>query len=308
MLSLLISALLVATPAPTGPEGQCQAAPEGRIINGPGGPIFVRTIGEGRPILMIPSLARGSHDFDILATALAAKGYQSILPDPRATGASTSASAKDLFDLAADNIAVIQTLCTGPVVVLGHAFGNRVARSVATAAPDRVTEVILLAGGGEAPPTPLVTAALTGSLSEGMKPDAERLKDLRIAFFAKGNDASVWLRGWYPKAALLERKAGGATVTERWWRAGSAPVLLVQALEDPVAPPSNAAVLKRDLGDRLTLVALPHASHAMLPEQPAAIAAVLIQYLNGERDERAFRATIASTISPGPPSGARSAQ
>jgi len=292
MWSAVFTALALATAAPPPPDGRCQSAPDGRTIQGPGGAIYVRTVGVGRPILMIPSLARGSHDFDGLAASLAGRGFEVILPDPRATGRSTSAPAKDLFDLADDDLAVIRVLCTGKVDVLGHAFGNRVARSVATAAPDRVSHVILLAGGGEAAPTPVVSAALQGSVSQGSKPDGERLKDLQLAFFAKGQDASVWLTGWYPEAAKLERNAGGATPVSRWWTAGSAPVLLVQALEDPIAPPANAAALKRDLGDRLSLVGLPHASHAMLPEEPAAIAAVLVAYLDGERDEHRLQAIV----------------
>jgi pimeloyl-ACP methyl ester carboxylesterase len=133
-------------------------------------------------------------------------------------------------------------------------------------------------------------------VSEGSKPDGDRLADLRIAFFAKGQDASAWLTGWYPDAAKLERNAGAATPVRLWWTAGSARVLLVQALEDPIAPPANAAALKRDLGDRLSLVDLPHASHAMLPEQPAALSAVLVAYLNGERDEHRLQAIVERTV------------
>jgi hypothetical protein len=29
-------------------------------------------------------------------------------------------------------------------------------------------------------------------------PDAERLAALRLAFFAPGHSASIWLTGWYP--------------------------------------------------------------------------------------------------------------
>jgi len=297
MRSLLVFLFALGAASAALAEGHCRSAAQGRSIARPdGGAIFVRTIGEGRPVLMIPSLGRGAQDFDALAGTLAARGFEAILPEPRGVGRSTSLPARDLFDLAADDIAVIEALCDGQVDVLGHAFGNRVARAVAVAAPDRVAGVMLLAGGGEAPPTPPVAAALQGSLQEGILPDAERLADLRIAFFARGADASVWLRGWYPPTAGLERAAGAATPVARWWTAGRAPVLLVQALEDPIAPPANAAALKRDLGARLTLVALPHASHAMLPEQPAAIAEVLTAWLDGERDEGRLDTIVARTV------------
>lgn len=291
---LIAAALAVAEPTP--PTGVCQSAPRGRTITTPDHvSIFVRTVGSGRPVLVIPSLGRGGADFDRLARTLARRGYQTILPDPRGIGRSSGPPAKDLFDLAADDIAVIQTMCSGPVDVVGHAFGNRVARSVATIAPGRVKRVVLLAGGGEAQPTPRTLEALLGSVAQGSKPDAQRLADLRIAFFANGHDPSVWLTGWYPDAAAMQRKAGAATPTERWWKAGSGPVMLIQALEDVVAPPANAEALRRDLGERLTLVEMPHAGHAILPEQPRAVAAVIDAYLSGNRSEPELRAIVART-------------
>jgi pimeloyl-ACP methyl ester carboxylesterase len=284
---------LAALAASLNAVGYCRSEPSGMIINGVNsGPIFVRTIGFGHPILMIPSLARGSHDFDELARTLAKQGFMSILPDPRGTGASTHAPVKHLFALADDNLKVVDALCTGRVSVLGHAFGNRVARPLATSAPDRIAQLILLAGGGEATMSTETARALRGSLAQGAKPDAERLDDLKIAFFAKGQDPRSWLTGWFPDAAKLQQQAMAATPTALWWRAGVAPILLVQATEDPVAPPANAEALKRDVGSRLSLVMLRHASHAMLPEQPAAIAAVVADYLKGERGEARLQADV----------------
>jgi pimeloyl-ACP methyl ester carboxylesterase len=292
-LAMVYAAALTVAPIP---EGRCQSVPQGRVVsNASGQPIFVRTVGIGRPLLVIPSLARGARDFDKLATMLAKEGVETVLPDPRATGQSTGVPAKDLFDLAGDDLRVIEALCTGRVDVLGHAFGNRVARALATEAPDRVSSVILLAGGGEVRPTPRTTEAVQGALSEGIKPDAERLEDLRLAFFARGQDASVWLKGWYPDAAKLERAASLATPVAKWWKAGGAPVLLIQASEDPVAPSENAAALKRDLGKRLSLVELPHASHAILPEQPQAVAAVIDAYLKGTRDAAQLQRIVSKT-------------
>ena len=282
--------LALLTAAAVALAGSCHPAPEGRTVATPAGAsIFVRTVGQGRPVLMVPSLGRGVSDFDALSHDLAAKGYMAILPDPRGIGRSTGGAGKDLFELAADDLAVIDSMCDGPVDVVGHAFGNRVARSLATMAPERVSHAVLLAGGGEAPPTARTMAALQGSYSQGRKPDVERLEDLRIAFFANGRDPSVWLTGWFPEAADMQRKAVAATPSERWWKAGRGPVMLIQALEDPIAPAANAEALRRDLGDRLTLVELPHASHAILPEQPKAVAEVVAAYLSGERSEATLK-------------------
>lgn len=288
---LLAMALAAAQPA------TCEAVPDGRTIEtGPGAVMHVRTVGRGRPVLYIPSLARGVGDFDDLAGRMTKRGYMAILAEPRGWGGSKGPQAASLFELAKDYEVVLSTLCKGPVDVVGHAFGNRVTRALATSAPERVARIALLAGGGEVAPTPEVSAALRGSVSQGEKPDAERLKDLQLAFFAKGNDPSVWLTGWSPAVARAQQTAGGGTKVADWWTAGRAVVMLVQATEDPIAPPGNGAVLKRDIGERLSLVSLPHASHAILPEQPEAVAAVLAAWFGGERDESRLQAAIDAKV------------
>lgn len=262
-----------------------------RMIETPhGARIAVRTQGEGPAVLFIPSLGRGAEDFDALALAAADAGFHAIQPQPRGIGESVGPPAASLFDLAADVAAVIAALGLAGAHLVGHAFGNRVARATAARFGPMVESVILLAGGGEVPIPPEVSAAIRGCLAQGRKPDAERLADLRTAFFAKGADASVWLRGWSAEAAAAQQAAGRATPLGDWWRAGEARVLLVQAAEDPVAPAGNAEALRRDIGERLSLVTLAHASHAILPEQPAAVAAVVTAWLAGQCDECALQA------------------
>ena len=289
--ALLAMALAAAQPA------SCEAVPDGRTIaTAPGVVMHVRTVGFGRPILYIPSLARGVGDFDDLAGRMAKRGYMAILPDPRGWGGSQGPRAANLFELARDYEVVLGELCNGPVDVVGHAFGNRVARALATASPEAVGRLALLAGGGEVQPTAEVRAALEGSAAQGEKPDAERLEDLQLAFFARGADASVWLTGWNLEMARSQGRANRATPPAEWWTAGRAPVLLVQAAEDPIAPPGNGAALKRDIGERLSLVSLPHASHAILPEQPEAVAAVLAAWFGGERAEPRLQAAIDAKV------------
>lgn len=259
--------------------GSCRAVPEGLMVDtGAGARISVRTVGRGRPILFIPSLGRGSADFDAVAARLATQGFMSVLPQPRGIGGSSGPPPSTLFDLADDVASVTRALCAGPVDVVGHAFGNRVARAFATRHPEMVSKLALLAGGGEAPIPPKIMAALQGSYAQGLKPDPERLEDLQLAFFARGHDPSPWLTGWYPQAAAAQMVAVRSTPTSSWWTAGGAPLLLVQASEDPIAPMANAEALRRDIGPNLTLVVLRHASHAMLPEQPAAISLALARY------------------------------
>jgi pimeloyl-ACP methyl ester carboxylesterase len=46
-----------------------------------------------------------------------------------------------------------------------------------------------------------------------------------------------------------------------------------------MAPPANGHALKETLGDRVQLIDLADAGHALLPEQPEAIAEAIIAFL-----------------------------
>jgi pimeloyl-ACP methyl ester carboxylesterase len=54
--------------------------------------------------------------------------------------------------------------------------------------------------------------------------------------------------------------------------------LVLQGLDDVLAPPENARILKAELGDQVTVVDIPQAGHAMLPEQPQLIAKAVTRY------------------------------
>ncbi len=241
--------------------------------------IGVTVRGEGPTVLVIPSQGRGVADFADLAERLVEAGRRVVMPEPRGIGASRGSNENiTLAVLAGDAAAVIDRLGGGPADVIGHAYGNRVARMLATIRPDLVRRVVLLAAGGKAPVPDDVAAAFDVCFRLDA-PEAERLAAIGTVFFAAGNDARVWLDGWSLEAAALQAVADGATPVETWWHAGSAPLLVIQGLEDRMALPANGRMLKGELGARVTLVELTGASHALLPERPDAIAETVIGYL-----------------------------
>ena len=126
-----------------------------------GADIAVRTLGEGPTLLLLPGLGRSSNDLDAFATRLVAAGYRAVLPEPRGMGDSTGRlDGITLHDLARDIAAVIETLCDGPAVVIGHAFGNRIARCLAADHPALVDLVVLLSSSGKVQPTPEIAEAI----------------------------------------------------------------------------------------------------------------------------------------------------
>ena len=119
-------------------------------------------------------------------------------------------------------------------------------------------------------------------------PESERLRHLEHVFFAPGNDARVWLHGWREDVMHMEREATEATPKPEWWNAGTAPVLDMQSELDPLSPPDSRNCYVEQFGaHRVTVTLIPRAAHALLPEQPEAVAKALIAYLKKlDADER----------------------
>jgi pimeloyl-ACP methyl ester carboxylesterase len=241
--------------------------------------------GKGPAIVILPSLGRGAEDYDRVAADLAADGFRVLRPQPRGIGRSIGPmEGLTLHDYAADVAAVIAQQTKPPVLVVGHAFGNFVARMLATDHPDMVRAVVLAAASpGKVPPgsgpviAPDVREAIDKSGDANLS-TAERLRFLQRAFFAPGNDPHVWLKGWHPAAQKAESAASAATPVDQWFAAGSAPILDLQAEDDTVAPRKFSHVLKDALADRVTIVVIPHAGHALAPEQPRAMADAIAAY------------------------------
>ncbi|MEZ5244629.1 MAG: alpha/beta fold hydrolase [Acidimicrobiales bacterium] len=248
-------------------------------VAGPAGPIEVHEYGDGEPVVMIPSLGRGAADFDDLALRLARAGYHAIHPEPRGIGGSTGdLTDLTMADLAADAAAVIQAVVGGPVTIVGHAFGNRVARMTATDYPHLVDTVVLLCCGGLVPPAPEHAAALR-QVFDAEASEEDHLAAVASAFFAPGNDAAVWVDGWHATAAAGQAAATTKQAVEHWWGAGGKDLLVVQPLQDVMAVPENAHRICEEFGDRATMVTVDNAGHALLPEQPDAVEVAVRSWL-----------------------------
>jgi len=182
-----------------------------------------------------------------------------------------------LHDYARDVAEVIRRLAGKPAFVLGHAFGQWIARCLAADHPDLVLGVVLAAAAAKS-----VDPALRGEQARCIDtslPDPVRLAALRVAFFAPGHDPTAWLDNWYKAASKSQRAAAAATPIEDWWGAGSAPILDIQAKRDPWRPPATRFSIRDDLGaDRVRIVVIADASHALIPEQPQAVVNAVLDW------------------------------
>lgn len=235
--------------------------------------------GDGALMTLLPSLGRGAGDFDPMAEVFAAEGFRVLRPQPRGIGASSAEPPyADLHDCSNDVAAVIEAEGAGPSIMVGHAFGNRVSRLLATIRPDLVSGVVLVAANvGHAPSPPKVREAIRNSANPTL-PDDVRLEALRFAFFAPGNDARPWLENWRPDVLAAQRIAGDRTPRKEDYASGRAPVLYMQPSHDPLAHAGDADEYKAALGDRLTVVQIPQSSHAAIAEQPEFIAREIVAW------------------------------
>lgn len=242
--------------------------------------IEVLAQGSGAPVVMVPSLGRPAEDFDDLSRRLAAAGYRALRPQPRGIGGSKGPMhGLTLHDFARDMAAVIEKNGGGPAVVAGHAFGNFVARTTAADFPKLVRAVALLAATHTWPLRPELRDSINKSHEMDL-PEDVRLKHLQHVFFAPGSDARIWLDGWREDVMHMEREATEATPKPEWWTAGSAPVLDMLAECDPLSPPESRNCYVEQFGaHRVTTALIPRAAHALLPEQPEAVAKAMLDYL-----------------------------
>ncbi len=260
-------------------------AVERKVLERGGSRIEYYAQGSGPLFVLLPSLGRGAEDFDQIRPRLA-HACRVVTPQPRGIGGSSGQmTGITLHDYARDIAAVIENEGGGPAIIGGHAFGNFVARTTATDRPQLVRGVALLGATHVWPVPPDVRESIMKS-SDLSLPREERIRHLKHAFFAPNSDPGVWLDGWHPEVKKAQRVATDATPQAEWWQAGTVPVLDVQPEHDVMIPPESRSRYRDDLGERVTIVRIPNAGHALLPEQPEAVAQALLRFIQ-QLDARA---------------------
>lgn len=234
--------------------------------------------------VLIASARREASDFNELTASLVQAGYRTLAVEAPGIGDSDLPEGTvNLYDLAEGIKAVVDAEVSGPetaVAVIGHAFGNRVARAAATRYPGVFNAVVLIAAGGKNPIEPRANQALKNCFNP-VRTASQRLDDLRYAFFADGNDIpDYWRRGWHIKTALMQGAASPATPDTLWLAGGEGDMLVVQGSHDRIAPKADTAdVLQQQFPKRVEVVVIPNTGHALLPERPDEIAEAVMAFL-----------------------------
>ena len=235
----------------------------------------------GNLVCLLPGLGGGIRRFKDLGNHLASNGWRPVAINPRGAGLSQcDLDGLTLLDRAGDVAGVIEALGGSPAALVGYAFGNRLARCVAEDRPDLVSCVVLVCAGGKVPAEPEAARALARMVDPSL-PEEERIEAARLSLFAEGNEVPAdFLRdNRSAEAAAAQLKAIERTNTADWWNGGAVPMLVIQGEQDRMAPVRNGHLLREQFPDRVTVIDLPGAGHAILNEKPAEVAEAISDFL-----------------------------
>jgi pimeloyl-ACP methyl ester carboxylesterase len=240
--------------------------------------------GSGDTLVLLANGGCSTSYFDELARHLASTGLQIAAINMRGVGSSQGPlEGITLHDLAADVAGVIEALDCGPAHVLGHAFGNRIARCLAADHPALIRSVILLAAGGLIGPVTPLGSAFRNARDPKMR-GTECVTVLGARWLSPASDPSVLapVECW-PMVHIAHLATSQPTRLDEWWTAGIAPLLVIQGLDDEAAPPGNGRALRDQLGERVRLVDIPRAGHFLVLEQPDAVIEAVTNFIGGDR-------------------------
>src|SRR5499427_676001 len=185
--------------------------------------------GFGAPVVLLANAGCSTGYFDHLVRALVTRGFQTISINMRGVGGSSgSLDGTTLHDLAGDVAGVIEALDCGPAHLVGHAFGNRIARCLAVDQPPLVRSVTLLAAGGLiALSTPIGTHFRNATQAKMNGSDCVTVLGARWLSPASDPKITAHVECW-PAVFIAHLAPSRNVPIEYWWNASTAPLLVIQ--------------------------------------------------------------------------------
>ncbi|MFP4404853.1 alpha/beta fold hydrolase [Rhodosalinus sp.] len=245
--------------------------------------------GDGPPLMLLAGMVSDSASWAPLIERLEAR-FAVIRPDNRTTGRTRPWDAPvSLAAMAGDAAALIEALGHGPAHVAGHSMGGLIAMELASARPDLVSRLTVMAS---APMRMARNAFLFRTLlalrAEGMADDLW----LRALFpwlfhpaaFDLPEQIEAGIRAGldYPHAQSAEAMAQQVAALEAYDPAGLAPRVQVPTLallaeNDALIPEAEARAALAALPD-VRIETVPRAGHSLHWDVPQAVAEALIRF------------------------------
>ena len=229
--------------------------------------------GEGEPIIMVPGNACHVSIFNLISPLLNNAGFKTIALNMRGVSVSGSKGPIEnitMHDLAGDIAGVIEKLNCAPVHILDWAFGSRIVRCLASDRPELIKTLTLLCAAGKVQPSAETRKILAKTFSRET-PREEYFDALIYSYFSPYTPKESALRivripGNWPEARKANKYVSKNTTVEEWWDSGNIDLLIIQGLDDRIAPPENGRIYKEKFGDRITLIEIEKAGHFLLQE------------------------------------------
>lgn len=251
--------------------------------------------GEGSDLVLIHGLGGDLHVWDGDVPVFA--GHHRVLRyDVRGFGASDKPLGQYALDVFASDLDALLTACgAGEAHVVGFSMGGVVAMKLALDYPTRIRSLVLVSTSSEVGPAATLAWQRLADRVEGEGFGPASVEATRIfspAFLAGHPEVVADLDR---RNAAIDRRVYVAVtraVSQYNWTAElrrvTAPTLILQGLEDKLAPPGGAVKMKRVLPyARLLMVA--ETGHSLPVEQPTLFRNAVLAFTAGVDFERQRR-------------------
>jgi pimeloyl-ACP methyl ester carboxylesterase len=247
-------------------------------------------MGHGSPLVLLHGLFGAARNFGAVQRALAAH-RRVIALDLRNHGASPHAAGMSYAAMAADVMETLSRLGTGPVALLGHSMGGKVAMRLALQRPDLVSRLIVadIAPVGYEPHHRGYAAAMLGLSGDMSRSQADAAL---VAAVPEAPIRGFLLQSFQPGAAPpwrigLAEIATALPEIEGWedepGRRYPGPTLFIAGETSDYIRPAHRTVI-RTLFPAARFVTLRKAGHWLHADNPAAFVAVVESFLDRTTD------------------------
>lgn len=308
LISLLLSVGLVACGSgeQSAASGDTALAADSGTVQAGEASLFYRTLGEGRPLVVLHGGPGLEHSYFLPALEPLARNYRLIFYDQRASGRSEApvdSASISLDQFLSDLDRIRQELAGEQMVVLGHSWGGLVGILYASRHPEHVAALVLV---GTIEPGQRYreetsrrqrarqTAADSAAIARLVRSDAfgrrqrEAVNELyRLSFRSSFADTALADRLPVDFTARTARAAGRVPALllgpldpfDFWDRLAEieAPTLVTHGAEDPIPP-----AMARELAERVPdarYVEIPDAGHFPFVEAPDTLFSAVRRFL-----------------------------